>query len=295
MNRNDKTCKRLQDYFNKFGHLWREDAYLTFSNFISGKATPLSVTSGPNNSDSSKKQIPIMYPAERRRSTGVSPGLTHYSHTESGNSQLALHSLINTSAEKSFLTPEDHVSKEKTPTLEEFDKRISFYQALYNDLVECSGQERIGWLQIDLKPVKQVLLTHASRWVFVFVEYLTQQCNKALTNIELFLTEMEPQIENLIMTLSKLSPNDGVEPEVYMKLIELFNSVTNKQEEFDTKFGSVKKTVNILHKYKFDIEKEEFFRACPSRWSNLRAKVVLAKQRIGPKMQVRSEQISQVH
>ena len=30
------------------------------------------------------------------------------------------------------------------------------------------------------------------------------------------------------------------------------------------------------------------------RWSNLRAKVVLAKQRIAPKMQLRSEQISNV-
>ena len=30
------------------------------------------------------------------------------------------------------------------------------------------------------------------------------------------------------------------------------------------------------------------------RWSNLRAKVVLAKQRIAPKMQLRSEQISHV-
>eukprot|EP00116_Pleurobrachia_bachei_P003043 sb/3463305/ len=72
----------------------------------------------------------------------------------------------------------------------------------------------------------------------------------------------------------------------------LSGEVTSKQKEFDSKFGAVRKTVILLNKYNFHMEKEEFFLAAPSRWSNLRAKVVLAKQRIAPKMQLRSEQIS---
>lgn len=70
--------------------------------------------------------------------------------------------------------------------------------------------------------------------------------------------------------------------------------VTSKQQEFDSRFGVVRKTVVLLNRYNFRMEKEEFFLAAPSRWSNLRAKVVLAKQRIAPKMQLRSEQISHV-
>ena len=41
--------------------------------------------------------------------------------------------------------------------------------------------------------------------------------------------------------------------------------VTSKQQEFDSKFGAVRKTVVLLNKYNFHMEKEEFFLAAPSR------------------------------
>ena len=42
--------------------------------------------------------------------------------------------------------------------------------------------------------------------------------------------------------------------------------VTSKQQEFDSRFGVVRKTVVLLNKYNFKMEKEEFFLAAPSRW-----------------------------
>ena len=70
-----------------------------------------------------------------------------------------------------------------------------------------------------------MLLTHASRWVYVFTEYLINQCTKMLGSIEEFLLDTEPQIEILIKTLSASPSDAAIAPSAYMKLVELFNKV----------------------------------------------------------------------
>ena len=80
-------------------------------------------------------------------------------------------------------------------------------------------------LPYSILPV-QVLLTHASRWVYVFTEYLINQCTKMLGSIEEFLLDTEPQIETLIKTLSASPSDAAIAPSAYMKLVELFNKVS---------------------------------------------------------------------
>lgn len=33
----------------------------------------------------------------------------------------------------------------------------------------------MGWLRVDLQPIKQVLVTFASKWIWTFTSYLTDQ------------------------------------------------------------------------------------------------------------------------
>jgi dynein heavy chain len=113
----------------------------------------------------------------------------------------------------------------RVPTLDDFDKKISAYQAAFNTINSSPDESAIGWLFVDIKPIKQVLLTHASRWVYVFTEYLINQCTKMLGSIEEFLLDTEPQIETLIKTLSASPTDAAIAPAAYMKLVELFNKV----------------------------------------------------------------------
>lgn len=64
----------------------------------------------------------------------------------------------------------------------------------------------------------------------------------------------------------------------------------------DGKFSEMKKTVQLLRKYgqKLPDKTQQLFSAAPGRWNNLKTKVSLAKQRLGPRIQEESVRITQV-
>jgi len=50
----------------------------------------------------------------------------------------------------------------------------------------------------------------------------------------------------------------------------------------------MQRTVDLLEKYEMKLpnETQEMFRSAPDRWNHLKTKVSLAKQRLGPRIQV---------
>ena len=64
----------------------------------------------------------------------------------------------------------------------------------------------------------------------------------------------------------------------------------------DGKFAAMHRTVLLLKKYgqKLPDKTQQLFKAAPSRWNNLKTKVSLAKQRLGPRIQEESVRITQV-
>ena len=72
--------------------------------------------------------------------------------------------------------------------------------------------------------------------------------------------------------------------------------VTTKAQDMDGKFGAVHRTVKMLHKYGHMIPSEaaRFLSAAPQRWSSLKKKIGIAKQRVSPKVQANSKLVIQV-
>lgn len=52
----------------------------------------------------------------------------------------------------------------------------------------------------------------------------------------------------------------------------------------------MRRTVGLLEKYdmKLSAETQQMFYSAPDRWNHLKTKVSLAKQRLGPRIQVRT-------
>ena len=69
-----------------------------------------------------------------------------------------------------------------------------------------------------------------------------------------------------------------------------------QQQEMDGKFSAMQKTVLLVKKYghKLPETTQRLFDAGPGRRSNLRTKVSLAKQRLGPRIQEESDRITKV-
>lgn len=64
----------------------------------------------------------------------------------------------------------------------------------------------------------------------------------------------------------------------------------------EIKFELIKRTLSLLKKYKrFDaVDLESKFNSTPVRWANLKSKITLAKQRLGPTIQEESQNIIEV-
>ena len=64
----------------------------------------------------------------------------------------------------------------------------------------------------------------------------------------------------------------------------------------DGKFSVMQRTVQLLKRYgqKLPAGTQQLFSAAPGRWNNLKTKVSLAKQRLGPRIQEESDSITKV-
>ena len=69
-----------------------------------------------------------------------------------------------------------------------------------------------------------------------------------------------------------------------------------QQQEMDGKFTAMHRTVLLVKKYGHTLPTatQSLFDAAPQRWNNLKTKVSLAKQRLGPRIQEESEGITKV-
>ena len=72
--------------------------------------------------------------------------------------------------------------------------------------------------------------------------------------------------------------------------------VSAQQQEMEGKFAAMHRTVLLVKKYgqRLDGGTQRLFDGAPGRWNSLKTKVSLAKQRLGPRIQVESDHITKV-
>ncbi|CAH1797693.1 unnamed protein product [Owenia fusiformis] len=269
---NGEECKKLFQLFKDYSFLWIQDVNQTFDEFLNGKVSPNPLR------QSSKPNTTIM-----REVASAASRSSRASSIRSIDSQ----GLVGT-AEKTFLTPKQ--SREavpiNVPSLDEFDAEIDIYRTARDEVYALEDHQDVGWLRVDLQPIKQVLTTYASKWMWTFTKYLSDQVTIMLQGLDQFLKRIEPELESI----------SGEERDTasFMKIMRLFNEVSAQQSEMDGKFGAMHRTVLLLKKYsqKLPDVTQQLFNAAPGRWNNLKTKVSLAKQRLGPRIQEESERIT---
>lgn len=127
-----------------------------------------------------------------------------------------------------------------------------------------------------------------------------------LENLDQFLKRIEPAIEEIT--------GEERDTASFKRMMCLFNEVlinlsistrfysclplqvSAQQQEMDSKFTAMHRTVLLVKKYgqKLPPSTQGLFDAAPARWNSLKTKVSLAKQRLGPRIQEESESISKV-
>ncbi|XP_070202269.1 uncharacterized protein [Littorina saxatilis] len=275
---NAEECKKLLEVFKEYAFLWQQDVNQTFQDFLNGLKTPnpLRVATAAK---VDKQHVP-QPPVQTDRSSQAS---------RASSARSAMSQEVYENAERTFLTPKNATEGEKrnVPSLDEFDNEIDIYRTARDEVQGLEEYHSVGWLRVDLQPIKQVLTTYASKWIWTFTKYLSDQVTAMLEDLDRFLKRIEPEIESIT--------GEERDTASFMKMMRLFNEVSAQQSEMDGKFAAMHRTVLLLKKYGQILpEKTQYlFSAAPGRWNNLKTKVSLAKQRLGPRIQEESASISQ--
>ena len=190
-----------------------------------------------------------------------------------------------------FLCPPDHTPSpdedtSKRPSLDDFDGEIAVFQGILERLSKIESVANVGWLCVDQRPAKQALASLGEKWKYVYASYLERQILHVLNSLERFFQEIEPQVEGIT--------GEEEDTQAFMRLMSIFNRVNAQQVEMDTKFGAVHRAMLMLDKFGYPLSmvtREQFTNA-PQRWSNLKKRMALGKQRIGPRIQSNGETIS---
>ena len=61
--------------------------------------------------------------------------------------------------------------------LERFEAEIGRYRALQDELQALPSSAPLGWIKVDAKPIKQALLTWASKWIYLYTHHLQSKVN----------------------------------------------------------------------------------------------------------------------
>ncbi|KAK2190791.1 hypothetical protein NP493_68g02016 [Ridgeia piscesae] len=270
---NADECKALCELFLSYDFIWKQDVAQTFAEFLQGKLSPNPLRSVSKMTDPGPGNLRVI-------------ASTRSFSRASTKSSIESAGLVGT-AERPFLTPK--MAPEGTtnvPSLDEFDVEIDIYKTARDQVMNLEDHQDIGWLRVDMRPIKHALSTHASKWIWTFTKYLSDQVTSMLSELDEFLKRTEPEIESIT----------GEEKDTvsFMKMMRLFNEVSAQQHKMEGKFAAMQRTVLLVKKYgqKLPDTTETLFEAAPHRWNSLRTKVSLAKQRLGPRIQSQSDHIT---
>ncbi|GFS27875.1 dynein beta chain, flagellar outer arm [Elysia marginata] len=282
---NGEDCKKLLEVFKEYAFLWQQDVSQTFEDFLQGYITPNPLRSRSATQRTTGQKQELVQSAGGLLA-GKSDRSSQASRASSAKSTISQEVLEH--AERTFLTPKAMQEGEKSnvPSLDEFDSEIDTYRTARDEIMGLEEYHNVGWIRVDLQPIKQVLTTYASKWMWTFTKYLSDQVTSMLEKLDMFLKRIEPEIESIT--------GEERDTASFMKMMRLFNEVSAQQSEMDGKFAAMHKTVLLLKKYGQILpEKTQFlFNAAPGRWNNLKTKVSLAKQRLGPRIQEESASIT---
>lgn len=59
-------------------------------------------------------------------------------------------------------------------------KFLRIRQVARDEIYAADKDRQVGWINVNMQPIKKTIETYASKWVFTFTKYLTDQVNYSL-------------------------------------------------------------------------------------------------------------------
>lgn len=83
------------------------------------------------------------------------------------------------------------------PSLEDFDKRITYYHKVKEEISRMDTVTPIGWLTVNSQPLQQKLNTIVDQWIKKYTGFLLENTTTEIKNIKNFINEVSEGIKTI--------------------------------------------------------------------------------------------------
>ncbi|KAI3381618.1 hypothetical protein SNEBB_004183 [Seison nebaliae] len=180
-----------------------------------------------------------------------------------------------------------------SPNVESFAQEFHVLNELKKIITEVNDVKIYEWLLINVIPLKSTLIALLDKWMFVYSKYLIQCVNHNLLELDVFflmvmndLNSIDKNNDLLKRKSKRFSEEEQgeLQDNNFMQIVHLYNVTTTNQQSIELKFNVTKQIVDILNNYSITIPSHiiKLFESLPTIWQNIRSKIHMAKNRIGP-------------
>ena len=246
------NCQIVLQKISEFSFLWTHDCNTYFRNFISPR------TDTPNSThekdylllDSSHSDESAINTIRINEITFLYPNL--YSRTKGIPSRCNL------------------------PLLDDFEREISMYFSLKQELLQIPQYLNMGCIVVDAGGIRSFLLSLCANWLFTFCDYLQDKVILVLEDLNFLFENIEPEVCKIGTETADFSQ--------LMKSMRIFYKLRNKQSDIEHKFSTLQRANGILEKFDFNLRHDihGFYQSTPQKLDHLNAVFGMAKQRIRP-------------
>ena len=242
------NCQIVLQKFSQFSFLWTTDCNTYFRNFISPRP------------DTQEKDYVLL----------------DNSHSDESTMNTVRINEIN------FLYPNLHSrtkgfpSRANLPLLEDFEKEISVYFSLKQELLQIPQYLNMGCIVVDARGIRSFLLSLCANWLFTFCDYLQDKVILVLEDLNFLFENIEPEVCKIGTETTDFTQ--------LMKSMRMFYKLRNRQSDIEHKFSTLQRANRILEKFDFNLRHDihGFYQSTPQKLDHLNAVFGMAKQRIRP-------------
>ncbi len=159
---------------------------------------------------------------------------------------------------------------EVMPPVYAFEENIHNFRMLKDEIRELSGTKVIGWLKIDVRPLRSALLTCVSKWNDVFQQYPLNHVIKRVNELVAFVAESSNGISL-----------DVIDTETLITVLTHLLAIKKRESEIDVCFEPLRSILQMLAKQEVqlppDLNRELI--TLQEDWISLKLKAIVMKDR----------------
>jgi dynein heavy chain len=167
--------------------------------------------------------------------------------------------------------------------IKKFDEAIKKYEAVQASIKCLSSPQDIGWVRVNVSPIKQSLLSWASKWVSIFTAHLQATLVKKLYDFDTFIADVGKGLD--------IEVEEGpAGKDVLMNVMKDIASVRRSIDTTTAMFQPLRQNVLVLKQHGVDVgairvrdrEVHDYLEEAPMAWDALVKKTFQKKEEILP-------------